>query len=220
MFQTGNNLILCVAIVAQGKAKQVIHLAKEFGVPGATVFLGHGTSSKGILSYLMLNNPHKEIVLMVTDGSRGDYAIEQIVQAMQIKKPNHGIIFTLPINAVIGCRSVSDNPEGRNPNMSNYQAIYTIVDKGKAEWVIEAAAKGGASGGTVINARGSGIHETEKIFQMAIEPEKELVLILAKCNLVEGICQNIREELHIDDPGKGIIFVQDVRSAFGLFEKE
>lgn len=104
--------------------------------------------------------------------------------------------------------------------MSNYQAIYTIVDKGKAEWVIEAAAKGGASGGTVINARGSGIHETEKIFQMAIEPEKELVLILAKCNLVEGICQNIREELHIDDPGKGIIFVQDVRSAFGLFEKE
>jgi nitrogen regulatory protein PII len=212
--------MLCIAIVPSGKARQVIHIAKECGLPGATVFLGRGTTFKGLLAYLMLNNPHKEIVLMVSSIARGDQAIDTIVKTMHLEKANHGIIFSMLINSIIGCRTIVDNSVGRDSVMSDYQAIFTIVEKGKAEWVIEAAAKGGATGGTVINARGSGIHETEKIFQMAIEPEKELVLILAKSSVVDAICQSIRDELKIDDPGKGIIFVQDVRNAFGLFDKK
>ena len=99
-----------------------------------------------------------------------------------------------------------------------YQLIITIVSKGKAEDVIEAATEAGSKGGTIINARGSGTHETSKIFHMDIEPEKEVVMILSKENVTEKIVSSIRKKLEIDLPGKGILFVQDVNQTYGIYE--
>lgn len=97
-----------------------------------------------------------------------------------------------------------------------YDAIFTIIDRGKADAVIEAAKQAGARGGTIINARGSGIHETQMLFAMEIEPEKEMVLILVKKELMEPVVSSIREQLQIDEPGNGIIFVQEVNQIYGL----
>ena len=97
-----------------------------------------------------------------------------------------------------------------------YRAIFTIVDRGRAEYVMEAATQAGAKGGTIINARGSGIHETNKLFSMEIEPEKEMVMVLSEKDSVDSIVSSIRQKLDIDEPGKGIIFVQDVSKAYGL----
>lgn len=76
----------------------------------------------------------------------------------------------------------------------------------------------GSKGGTIINARGSGIHETSKIFSMAIEPEKEIVLILSEEESTEGIVASIRKKLKIDEPGNGIIFIQEVSKTYGLYK--
>ena len=97
-----------------------------------------------------------------------------------------------------------------------YRAIFTIVDRGRAEDVMDAANEVGAKGGTIINARGSGIHETNKLFSMEIEPEKEMVMILSEKSVVDSIVSSIRKKLDIDKPGKGIIFVQEVSRAYGL----
>lgn len=86
-----------------------------------------------------------------------------------------------------------------------------MVDKGRAEDVIDAAAAAGSQGGTIINARGSGIHETSKLFSMEIEPEKEIVLILAEKQLTEPIVNSIREKMNIEEPGNGVIFMYTVR---------
>ena len=167
---------------------------------------------------LGLANSKREIVLMAGNRSEGDQAMVAIAQKMRFEKAGQGIILAFDLDSIIGCSSVHEDKERMEPTMKKYKAIYTIVDKGKAEDVLEAAGKGGANGGTVINARGSGIHEKEKIFQIAIEPEKELVLIICKEELVKPITESIRKELLIDEPGKGIIFVQDVRDAIGLYE--
>lgn len=55
-----------------------------------------------------------------------------------------------------------------------YQAVFTVVDKGNAEAVIDAATSAGSRGATIINAKGSGIHENNMLFSMPIEPEKKL----------------------------------------------
>lgn len=99
-----------------------------------------------------------------------------------------------------------------------YQNIMAVVDKGKAEDVIESAQKAGSKGGTILNARGSGVHETSKLFSMDIEPEKEIVMILSDENYTEAIVTKIREDLKIDEPGNGIIFVQDVNQTYGIYE--
>ncbi|MDF2841081.1 MAG: nitrogen regulatory protein, partial [Clostridia bacterium] len=68
-----------------------------------------------------------------------------------------------------------------------------------------------------INARGSGIHETSKLFSMEIEPEKEIVLIISEEQLTEAIAGSIKEELKIDEPGNGVIFIQEVNKTYGLY---
>ena len=79
-----------------------------------------------------------------------------------------------------------------------------------AEAVIDAAVLAGSKGGTIINARGAGIHEYSKLLSMAIEPEKEIVMILSEANLTESITCSIRENLKLDDPGNGMLLVLDL----------
>ena len=99
-----------------------------------------------------------------------------------------------------------------------YHVINVIVDKGKAEDVIDAATAAGSKGGTIVNARGSGIHETSKLFAMDVEPERELVLILSECENTDAIVASIREHLQLDEPGNGIIYIQDVNKTYGIYK--
>ena len=97
-----------------------------------------------------------------------------------------------------------------------YRAIFTIVDRGNGESVIDSAKTAGAKGGTIFSGRGSGIHETEKLFSMEIEPEKEVVLIITDADTAAGIVAAVRRDLEIEQPGKGIIFVQPVDQIVGV----
>ena len=110
-------------------------------------------------------------------------------------------------------RTVTDREE---ENM--YQAIWVIVDRGNGEEVIASAAAAGSRGGTIIYGRGSGIHETGKIFNFPIEPEKEIVLILAEIDQVDAIADRIYNDLKIGEPGNGIIFIQDTVRTYGIFK--
>ena len=100
--------------------------------------------------------------------------------------------------------------------MTEYQAIFTVVDKGLGQDVVDAATQVGAKGATIINSRGSGIHETSKLFNMEVEQEKEIILILAEHSILKDIVSSIREKFNIDEPGKGIIFVQEVHQTMGI----
>ena len=99
-----------------------------------------------------------------------------------------------------------------------YQSITVIVEKGKAEDVIDAAVKVGAKGGTIMNGRGSGIHETTKLFSIEIEPEKEIVMIISEVEKTDEIVNSIREELKVDEPGNGIIYIQNVNKTYGIYK--
>lgn len=208
---------ICV-IVNLGLGSKLLHTAKKHGIPGGTVLMGKGTINNRILDFLGLSDIRKEIILMVADKKTADQALEKLDEEFKFEKPNHGIAFTTTIRYLAGTRSCKyedlKEREGEDTNM--YHAITVIVDRGKAEYVIDAATRAGSTGGTILHARGSGIHETSKLFSMDIEPEKEIVLILSERNKTEGIVSSIREELRIDEPGQGILYIQDVNKTYGL----
>jgi nitrogen regulatory protein PII len=199
-------------IVNYGLASKIIKYAKERSLTtGGTVIPGIGTIKNRLLELLGLTEIRKEIVLMVTERAKAARALEEIGQKFKFNKPHTGIGFSIAAKEFWGGHnhSYGNTEESRGGEDSMYDAIFVVVDRGKAELVIDAATKAGSRGGTIINARGSGIHETSKLFAMEIEPEKEVVLILAEKKLTEPIVSNIREELHIDKPGNnpGIIFI-------------
>ena len=61
---------------------------------------------------------------------------------------------------------------------NNYEMIFAIVNTGYTEEVMEAVKACGATGGTIINARGTANHEAEKFFGISISSEKEIVMII------------------------------------------
>lgn len=210
------DLVCCV--VNDGVGSRTMRIGKRQGIQGGTICMGKGTVSSKLLEILDLTEMPKEIVFMVAESDIAKKAIEGISKEMAFHKANHGIGFVVPLQNFIGtkfCEYIENNPE-KAVNQTMYQAIFTVVEKGQAEDVVEAAKKAGARGGTIINARGSGIHDTEKIFAMAIEPEREMVMILTSSEITKPVVEAIRARLHIDDPGNGVLFVVGVNEAYGL----
>ena len=203
-----------------GMGSKILHKAKECGIPGGTIFLGRGTVNNSLLNFLSLYEERKEIVILGTDNLTAERALIELNKEFKFEKPNHGIVFTTSACKIVGsrCYKCEENNEERGVDNPMYQIIITIVNRGKAEDVIEAAKSAGSKGGTIINARGSGVNETSKLFNMDIEPEKEVVMILSKKNITEDIVLSIRENLEIDKPGNGIIFIQDINKAYGVYE--
>lgn len=206
-------------VVNFGMSSKIIHEAKKCGIKGSTVFLGRGTINNQLLDYFGLADARKEIILMLADCETANKTLMTLNQHFKLEKPNHGIAFSTAISGLAGTRSLncSMNIEERGCDQVMYRVVTTIVDKGKAEDVISAAKEAGATGGTIINGRGSGTHETAKLFMMDIEPEKEIVMILSDIAITDSIVEAIRCRCKLSEPGNGIVFVQDIQSAYGLF---
>lgn len=215
-----SSAVLISVVVSLGQGNRVVRLARQHGVKGGTVFLGMGTVSDRVLSFLGISDVRKEIVLLGADRETADRVLDVLDREFRFEKPNHGIAFTTSICHVAGTRLLrcDESDEGGGAVETVYQTVTVIVDKGKAGQVIDAATKAGSRGGTVVNARGSGIHETKRVFSVDIEPEKEIVIILCHKEKTERIVTSIREELRMDIPGNGIVFTQNVNEAYGLRE--
>jgi nitrogen regulatory protein PII len=218
MQNTPFSLELICIIVPFGLGSKVLKEAKAQGITGGTVIIGKGTYHKSWLHLLELGESRKEILLMIAPSSVSTKAMIAINEKFKLTKPNHGIAFTTHLQTFLGSGQYDYHEKEKigEEFMDKYLAIFTIVDKGKGEAVVEAATEVGSKGATIINARGSGIHETSKIFSMEIEPEKEIVLMIAKHEIVKDIVETICDTLEISKPGNGIIFVQDVKETYGI----
>ncbi len=210
------HLEMLVVIVEQNKASKVLHLADEKGVTASVAMLGRGTASRTIFDYLGLNDKKKAVLMLFGKTDEIMNLADYLVEKLEMDKPNHGIAYIESAFNVFGTEDNANGSENIKRGENMYNAIYTIVEKGNADDVIEAAEKAGSRGGTVMHARGSGSEEARKVFNMLIEPEKEIVLIISEEAKTKDIVESIRKETGIEEQGKGIIFITNVEQTYGL----
>ena len=215
----GITVICCV--VNNGDASKLMKFASKYEIQGATVSIGRGSVNNRLLKFLQLDEVRKEIVNMIVDSSIATKVLQGISEYMEFEKQNHGIAFSHAVSGVSVKGKRYDSIDSDNTKLSEvsdtmYNAIHVIVEKGNAEDVIEAAKAAGARGATIVNARGSGAEEAKKFFSLEIEPEKEKIFIIAKVELKDAIVEAINQHLEIEKPGKGIVYVLDVKEAYGL----
>lgn len=210
------HLEMLVVIVEHNKASKVLHLADEKGVTASVAMLGRGTASRTIFDYLGLNDKKKAVLMLFGKTEEIMDFADYLVEKLEMDKPNHGIAYIESAFNVFGTEDNANGSENIKRGENMYNAIYTIVEKGNADDVIEAAQKGGSRGGTVMHARGSGSEEARKVFNMLIEPEKEIVLIISEEAKTKDIVESIRKETGIEEQGKGIIFITNVEQTYGL----
>lgn len=101
-------------------------------------------------------------------------------------------------------------------NDKQFDLIITIVNRGFADDVVDAARSAGAEGGTIMYGRGTGVHEHVKFFGITIEPEKEVVLILILSEKKQAVMEAICNKAGLLTPGKGISFSMPVDDAVGI----
>ena len=100
----------------------------------------------------------------------------------------------------------------------NHEAIFCIVNAGFSDAVMDAARALGARGGTVIHARGTASSAAEKLFQITVEPEKEIVMILVPSKIKNDILHALYKAVGLQTPGQGIAFSLPVDNVVGIAE--
>ena len=100
--------------------------------------------------------------------------------------------------------------------MTDFKLIVTIVNSGFSTQVMDAAREAGATGGTIIYSSGAGAHEAEKLFGIAVSPEKETVLILSPASGAENIMRSVIKKAGLNTLGAGLCFALNVDSVLGV----
>ena len=102
---------------------------------------------------------------------------------------------------------------------NGFNCIMCIVNSGFSEAAMDAAKACGARGGTILHGRGTISKEAEKIFNISIQPEKEIVMILAKKSLINGILKGLYKAVGTNTEAQGIAFSLPVDEVVGIEDK-
>lgn len=101
----------------------------------------------------------------------------------------------------------------------DYELILCIVNAGFSDTIMDAAREAGASGGTVLNARGTANKEAEAFFHITIQPEKEIVMILAPIEIKDDILHALYKNAGLGTASPGIAFSLPVDNVAGFFKR-
>lgn len=88
----------------------------------------------------------------------------------------------------------------------NYELVVCIVNAGFSQNVMEAARSAGAKGGTVLRARGSANPEAEEFFNINVQPDKEMLLILVPKAIKDDVLKAIYKDCGLGNEARGIAF--------------
>ena len=97
-----------------------------------------------------------------------------------------------------------------------FKLIMTFVKPSITDNVVDAMKKAGATGATIIPARGTGMREAKSFFGLNIEKQTDIVVFLVEEHVVENLMKVIRLAGKFDEPGTGIAFVLPIEHVAGL----
>lgn len=219
------NYRLLTLILSENQSHKCVRLAKELGYRGGLVIIGKGTVSSTVLNLLGIKNQRKEIVNYLLKAENAKEILDCFSKELQLNVPGHGIAFTTPViktskipELEINHGDSAANTDQRMEEKIMFKKLTVIVDRGMSDEVMDIARKAGVRGGTILHGRGAGAEIATNLFGVEIEPEKELVMILMPDELVDKVMNALTQELNMDEPGKGIMFVEPVLDTRGLYE--
>ena len=216
------DLVLLYMIISPSEEKKYVKVLNKYKVHFKTVMHGTGTASSSILEYFGLDEIDKTIIISVVPKIMSKHILMDMHKKDKIYEPGKGIAFTVPLSS--STKYILDmyndfSLEDIKMKEANKHLIVTISNEGYAESIMSAAKKAGATGGTTINGRGLETEKVIKILGISIEPEKDIVLILASDDKKNDIMNEIVDKCGLKTRGAGICFSLPVDHVVGLSEE-
>ncbi|MCF8372018.1 MAG: P-II family nitrogen regulator [Bacteroidales bacterium] len=97
-----------------------------------------------------------------------------------------------------------------------FKLIISFVKPSVTDRVIDAMKEAGATGATIIPARGTGMNEAKTFLGLSIEDQTDILLFLVEEHVVENLLHVIETAGKFHKPGTGIAFVLPVEHVAGL----
>jgi nitrogen regulatory protein PII len=190
-----------------------------------------GTANSEILDLLGIGSTEKALVTCLEQEVGVTVLLKEARKKLKSYGPGAGIAFTVPLSAIndpvllIFKQSILKNEKiaagdaGEGAKMSDkitHDLIMCVVNHGNSDDVMNTARDAGATGGTVINARGQAHQGAVKFFGVSVQDEKEIILILTgrekKVSIMQAICQTHG----LNSEAQGIVFSLPVDNVMGL----
>lgn len=218
-----NTFLKLKLILNESQCHKLLHIFNDKKITNKVLFvmLGKGTVKSTILNALGIKSQKKEIITILIEKEKANETLDFITEELHLDKPGQGIAYMTNTKNAQQSLFKEDvlNASKKMEGNSMYKKLTVIVNRGKAEDVMDIARNSGVMGGTILHGRGSGSDETVRLFGMEIEPEKELILIITSNEIIDKVIANLHEGLQLDVRGNGIMFVEDLVDVRGLFDE-
>ncbi|MDR1622907.1 MAG: P-II family nitrogen regulator [Synergistaceae bacterium] len=215
------SLALLVVICDRKESPKIKCVFKGRDTSFNLLTFGKGTASSKILNYLGLGETEKTLLFSAMSAGEAGKVLLDLNEALDLKRPGHGIAFTLPLDGpweTAETFSAENDKNGGDNVTQRYEhtLILAVASRGYSQEVMDAARSVGATGGTIIHARGTAPAGTEKFFGVSIQPEKEIIMILALSEKKQDIMRAIVEKAGVGTPAGTIAFSMPVSGVEGL----
>lgn len=211
---------LLISVIERGLGDRALEITREAGATGGTVIMGRGSVQNSLLRMLFLGDLEKEIIFTLGTKEELRRIIAALQAATDIRKKRPAVGILLDVTAFYRLPSrikTSDTlPKLEGPKMSKHELICVVANTGYADDIMDAARKAGATGGTIIKARGTSTETENNFFGLTIVPEKEMVLIVVKNEQYEPILSAVKACPCLTETGVGIVFSLPVEDFFFL----
>lgn len=217
------NIVMMITIAKRNMSEEYISYFEKNNINMTLGKHARGTAANEILEYLGIGDREKCILFSTMTEKQAKKILEDFKLNFGIAKAGEGIAFTIPISSVSSKKAlnylvteIDNNKEEGYIMETEFESIFVIANRGYTDMVMEAARAGGAHGGTVMHARGTGVEGAEKFFGATIGAEKEIIIIVTKRDERNKIMQSIKEKAGINTEAQSIIFSLPVSDVAGF----
>ena len=211
---------LKMLFVINDEEKKLNKICSKYKLSFNTIVHADGTASEGILNFLGLRKTEKNLLLSIISSYEEKEIMSYLKNEFKINEIGKGIAFTVPLSSSSKyvLETFQEKKGEKMEKESKYHLIITIANEGYADKIMNVAKRNGANGGTLIKGRGIGGKGSFKLFNVTVEPEKDIILIVCTNEEKNKIMKAILDKNGINTESKGICFSLPIDAAVGIDE--
>ena len=162
-------LYYVLTILDRNKRASLEKIYQALDLKANLTMMGRGTATQEHLSIRGLSPTEKAVMATVAGKEDMKKLMLQTKRKLFIDIPGNGVMAAIPIKSVGGAQALAylANNQPKNPDkpemIFDYELIYVILNEGHSDEVMDAARPAGATGGTVIAAKGTGIADRKSV---------------------------------------------------------
>lgn len=218
-------LYYVIAVTDRAKSERMARLFQDTGLALTMTNLARGTATGEQLTLLGLDQTEKSVVSGVADPEQLKAVLLSARRELYIDIPGNGILMAVPLKSVAGGRTLehltNKHRTGGRPDMNfTHELIIIILNEGYSDFVMDAARSAGASGGTVLHAKGTGASRDRSFFGVNLADEKDMIYIVAYSDEKAAIMKAISEQAGPGTKAGAICFSLPISAVAGLRQRE